>query len=48
VYLAVDEVYYTFGGPTAIGLISEDKNLFVMRSFSKAFGLAGIGIGCLF
>jgi histidinol-phosphate aminotransferase len=45
--LAVDEVYYPFGGPTAIGLIGEHKNLFVMRSFSKAFGLAGIRVGYL-
>ena len=45
--LAVDEVYYLFGGPTAIGLIGEHENLFVMRSFSKAFGLAGIRVGYL-
>ena len=46
-YLVIDEVYYPFGGPTAIGLISEYNNLFIMRSFSKAFGLAGIRIGYL-
>ena len=46
-FLAVDEVYYPFGGPTAIGLIEEHENLFVMRSFSKAFGLAGIRVGLL-
>ena len=46
-YLAIDEVYYPFGGPTAIGLIRKYKNLFIMRSFSKAFGLAGIRIGYL-
>jgi histidinol-phosphate aminotransferase len=46
-YLAVDEVYYPYGGPTAIGLIQKHKNLFVMRSFSKAFGLAGIRVGYL-
>jgi histidinol-phosphate aminotransferase len=46
-FLAIDEVYYPFGGPTAIGLIREYKNLFIMRSFSKAFGLAGIRIGYL-
>jgi len=46
-FLAIDEVYYPFGGPTAIDLIMEHKNLFVMRSFSKAFGLAGIRVGYL-
>ena len=46
-FLVVDEVYYPFGGPTAINLIREYKNLFIMRSFSKAFGLAGIRIGYL-
>jgi len=45
--LAVDEVYYPFGGPTAIELIGDHKNLFIMRSFSKAFGLAGIRVGYL-
>jgi histidinol-phosphate aminotransferase len=46
-FLAVDEVYFLFGGPTAIGLIDRFDNLFVMRSFSKAFGLAGIRLGYL-
>ena len=46
-YLAIDEVYYPFGGPTAISLIKGYENLFVMRSFSKAFGLAGIRVGYL-
>ena len=36
--LAVDEVYYPFGGPTAIDLIARYENLFIMRSLSKAFG----------
>lgn len=43
--LAVDEVYYPFGGPTSLGLIGRFDNLLVMRSFSKAFGLAGIRLG---
>lgn len=46
-FLVVDEVYYPFGGPTAMELIDEFDNLFVMRSFSKAFGLAGIRVGYL-
>jgi len=47
VILAIDEVYYPFGGPTAIDLIGEYENLFIMRSLSKAFGLASIRIGYL-
>lgn len=46
-FLAIDEVYYPFGGPTAINLIDRFNNVFVMRSFSKAFGLAGIRLGYL-
>jgi len=44
-FLVVDEVYFPFGGPSAIGLVKHFDNLFVMRSFSKAFGLAGIRLG---
>lgn len=46
-FLVVDEVYYPFGGPTAISLINDFENLFVIQSFSKAFGLAGIRLGYL-
>ncbi len=45
VFLVMDEVYYPFGGPTASDLIDRYDNLLVMRSFSKAFGLAGIRLG---
>ena len=45
--LAIDEVYYPYGGPTAIELIDHFDNVFVMRSFSKAFGLASIRVGFL-
>ena len=45
VILAIDEVYYPYGGPTAIELVDNYDNLFVMQSFSKAFGLAGIRVG---
>ena len=46
-FLAIDEVYFPFGGPTAINLIDSFDNLFVMRSFSKAFGLPSIRLGFL-
>jgi histidinol-phosphate aminotransferase len=44
-FLVIDEVYFPFGGPTAINIAEEFENLFIMRSFSKAFGLAGIRLG---
>lgn len=43
--LAVDEAYHYFGAPTVIDLIDEFDNLVVMRSFSKAYGLAGLRLG---
>ena len=45
--LVLDEVYYPFGDVTGIELIKEFDNVFIMRSFSKAFGLAGIRLGYL-
>jgi len=41
----VDEAYYEFCGITAKSLISKHKNLIVVRTLSKAFGLAGARIG---
>jgi histidinol-phosphate aminotransferase len=44
----VDEAYIEFGGETAAGLVSENANVVVVRTFSKAFALAGARIGyCL-
>lgn len=45
--LAVDEVYWGFGGDSAVALIDRHPNVLVLRSFSKAFGLAGIRVGYL-
>lgn len=43
--LAVDEAYFEFAdGETAAGLIDED-DVIVIRSFSKAFALAGARVG---
>jgi len=46
-YLVIDEVYFLYGGPDAIPMIDKFDNVFIMRSFSKAFGLAGIRVGYL-
>ena len=43
--LIIDEAYYGFGSSSAIDLIDEFDNLFVLRTFSKAWGLAGIRLG---
>lgn len=44
----IDEAYYEFCGVTALPLIPDYPNLFVSRTFSKVYGLAGLRIGCLF
>lgn len=45
--MVVDETYHGFGCHTAIELLKEHTNLFIIRSFSKTFGLPGVRIGCL-
>ncbi|HEY2018771.1 MAG TPA: histidinol-phosphate transaminase [Bryobacteraceae bacterium] len=44
----VDEAYYEFSGVTALYEIERVPNLFVCRTFSKVFGMAGMRLGCLF
>ncbi|MDE3164778.1 MAG: histidinol-phosphate transaminase, partial [Acidobacteriota bacterium] len=44
----IDEAYYEFSGVTALGEIDRVTNLFVSRTFSKVFGMAGLRLGCLF
>jgi len=41
----IDEAYYHFNNITAQPLIKSCKNLIVVRTFSKAFGVAGMRIG---
>jgi histidinol-phosphate aminotransferase len=41
----VDEAYVEFGGDTALPLLDEHANVAVVRTFSKAFALAGARIG---
>jgi histidinol-phosphate aminotransferase len=43
--LLCDEAYQDFGGPTALGLLAESPRVVVLRTFSKAFGLAGLRLG---
>jgi histidinol-phosphate aminotransferase len=43
----VDEAYFEFHGETVIDRIGQVPNLFVARTFSKAYGLAGLRIGIL-
>jgi histidinol-phosphate aminotransferase len=44
----IDEAYYEFCGITAMRLLNTYPNLFVSRTFSKVYGMAGMRIGCLF
>jgi histidinol-phosphate aminotransferase len=43
----VDEAYFEFHGETLIEHTRQVQNLFVARTFSKAYGLAGLRIGIL-
>lgn len=45
--LIVDEAYAEFGPEDAVPLVSQFSNLVIVRTFSKAFGLAGLRVGCL-
>jgi histidinol-phosphate aminotransferase len=43
----VDEAYFEFHGETILDQPEHSANLFVARTFSKAYGLAGLRIGVL-
>jgi histidinol-phosphate aminotransferase len=43
----VDEAYYEFWGETLLDALARFPNLFVARTFSKVYGLAGLRIGVL-
>ena len=45
--LLVDEAYFEFCGESTIHKWRETPNLFVSRTFSKAYGMAGLRIGVL-
>ena len=44
-YLLIDEAYFGFYNRTSKKLISKFNNVFVVRSLSKAWGLAGLRLG---
>jgi histidinol-phosphate aminotransferase len=43
----VDEAYYEFCGQTMMNAVGTLQNLFIARTFSKAYGLAGMRVGVL-
>ncbi len=43
----IDEAYFEFCGETLISDLVNHPNLFVARTFSKAYGLAGLRLGVL-
>ncbi|SHF38258.1 histidinol phosphate aminotransferase apoenzyme [Caldanaerobius fijiensis DSM 17918] len=45
--LVVDEAYYEFYGETVVDLIGKYPNLVILRTFSKAMGIAGLRVGYL-
>ena len=44
----IDEAYFEFSGVTVLPEIRDYPNLFVSRTFSKAYGMAAMRCGCLF
>lgn len=42
---SVDEAYWEFSGVNNLELLAEYDNLFILRTFSKVMGLAGMRIG---
>lgn len=46
--IVVDEAYFEFSGVTVLRQIRRRRNLAVTRTFSKAAGLAGLRVGCVF
>ena len=45
--MLVDEAYYEFCGESMLDELPRYSNLFVARTFSKAYGLAALRAGCL-
>ncbi|KYC45047.1 MAG: Aspartate aminotransferase [Candidatus Methanofastidiosum methylothiophilum] len=45
ILVILDEAYAEFSGHSGLGLLNEYDNLIIMKTFSKAFGLAGFRTG---
>ncbi len=45
--VVVDEAYHEFSGQSVVPLLAAHPNLVVLRTFSKAMGLAGLRVGYL-
>lgn len=45
IFLVYDEAYFYFGSKSEISNINKYKNLIIMRTFSKAWGLSGLRLG---
>lgn len=45
--VVVDEAYNEFGGESCVPLMDKYANLVILRTFSKAFGMAGLRVGYL-
>jgi histidinol-phosphate aminotransferase len=43
--VVIDEAYYEFSDKTFFPLLEHHENLILLRTFSKAFGLAGLRVG---
>jgi histidinol-phosphate aminotransferase len=43
--LVIDEAYADFAGTNAVELLATFPNLFITRTFSKSYGLAGLRVG---
>lgn|SRR3989344_2463449 len=41
----IDEAYFEFSKKTSLSLLSKYNNVIILRTFSKAFGLAGLRLG---
>ncbi len=45
ILVVIDEAYFHFGSKSEVSRTKKNKNLIVMRTFSKAWGLSGIRLG---
>ena len=45
--VVVDEAYFEFADETAVPLLEQNRNLVVLRTFSKAMAMAGLRVGYL-